>query len=48
MHVPEVEDDTAADDAEAGAQYGCKDRRKRAGCGNRDEDKQVGEAQSWG
>lgn len=41
MHVPEVEYNAAADDAEAGAQNGRKDCRKRTGCGNHDEDKQV-------
>lgn len=48
MHVPEVEYNAAADDAEASAQNGRKDRRKGTGCGNHDENKQVREAQSWG
>lgn len=41
MHVPEVEYNAAADDAEASAQNGRKDRRKGTGCGNHDENKQV-------
>lgn len=46
MRVLEIEDDAAADDAEAGVHHRGEDRHERAGGRDRDEDDQIEGAES--